>query len=116
LENSVAPGDVKRAIDFIEAHLHLPLTLADIARAAGVPGRTLLEHFKSHRSVSPMRYLRDARLAKVRDSLIRADSGERITQIAMTWGFSHLGRFAVDYRALFGESPSETHRRGRNVR
>ena len=69
LENKVAPGDVKRAIDFIEAHLHLPISLADIARASGVPGRTLLEHFKDHRSVSPMRYLRDARLARVRDAL-----------------------------------------------
>jgi AraC-like DNA-binding protein len=116
LENKVAPGDVKRAIDFIEAHLHLPLTLADVARAAGVPGRTLLEHFKSHRSVSPMRYLRDARLTRVRHMLARGDAGESITQVAMTWGFSHLGRFAVDYRAHFGESPSETYRRGRNAR
>ena len=66
LENKVAPGDVKRAIDFIEAHLQVPVTLADIARASGVPGRTLLEHFKAHRSVSPMRYLRDARLARAR--------------------------------------------------
>src|SRR6185295_17783832 len=69
LENMVAPGDVKRAIDFIEAHLRRPISLADIARASGVPGRTLLEHFKDHRSVSPMRYLREARLTRVRQAL-----------------------------------------------
>jgi AraC-like DNA-binding protein len=116
LENKVAPGDVKRAIDFIEAHLQLPVTLTDIARASGVPGRTLLEHFKAHRSVSPMRYLRDARLTRAREALMRADRGESVTQIAMTWGFSHLGRFAADYRDRFGETPSETWRRGRNAR
>lgn len=113
LENHVATGDVKRAIDFIEAHLQLPITLADIAGAAGVPGRTLLEHFKHHCGRSPMRYLKTARLARVRDALKRADrdSGTAVTQIATEWGFSHLGRFAVEYRAQFGESPSETLRR-----
>ena len=112
LENKVAPGDVKRAIDFIEAHLRLPLTLTDIVRASGVPGRTLLEHFKAHRSVSPMRYLRDARLARAREALMRAGNDQSVTQIAMTSGFGHLGRFAIDYRGQFGETPSETYRRG----
>lgn len=116
LESKVAPGDVKRAIDFIEAHLQSPVTLADIARASGVPGRTLLEHFKAHRSVSPMRYLRDARMARVREALLRADKNETVTQVAMNWGFTHLGRFASDYRGRFGETPSETYRRGRNAR
>lgn len=113
LENKIAPGDVKRAIDFIEAHLHLPITLVDIARASGIPGRTLLEHFKDHRSVSPMRYLRNARLARVRQALVRTDCAGSVTQIAMEWGFNHLGRFAVEYRNQFGESPSETLRRSR---
>jgi AraC-like DNA-binding protein len=116
LENKVAPGDVKRAIDFIEAHLKLPITLADIAKASGVPGRTLLEHFKDHRSVSPMRYLRDARFARVREALSRAEGQQSVTQIAMAWGFYHLGRFAVDYRSRFGETPSKTHQRGRSAR
>jgi transcriptional regulator GlxA family with amidase domain len=113
LENKVAPGDVKRAIDFIEAHLQRPISLADIARASGVPGRTLLEHFKSHRSASPMRYLRDARLARVRQALMRADDTASVTDIAIKWGFNHLGRFAIEYRGQFGESPSETFRRSR---
>lgn len=111
-----APGDVKRAIDFIEGHLQLPLTLADITRASGVPGRTLLAHFKHHSGVSPMRYLRNARLARVRRSLMRADPNESVTTIAMEWGFVHLGRFAVEYREQFGESPSETLGRSRTGR
>lgn len=108
LESRIAPGDVKRAIDFIEAHVELPLTLTDIARASGVPGRTLLEHFKLHCGVSPMRYVRNARLARVREALIRTDGSRSVTEIAMEWGFTHLGRFALEYREQFGESPSET--------
>jgi transcriptional regulator GlxA family with amidase domain len=107
---------VKRAVDFIEAHLHLPITLADITAATGVPGRTLQQHFKDHRGVSPMRYLHDARFVRAREALLRAEADQSVTQIAMRWGFYHLGRFAVGYRKRFGETPSQTHRRGRQTR
>jgi hypothetical protein len=43
----------------------------------------------------PMRYVTERRLAAVH---------------------AHLGRFAIDYRKVFGESPSQTLRRGREVR
>jgi len=109
------PANVKRAIDFIEAHLREPITLGDITRAAGVPGRTLLQNFKDHRGTSPMRYLRDARFERVREALLRAQD-QSVTQVAMRWGFYHLGRFAVDYRKRFGEMPSETQARGRRER
>ncbi|WP_460359141.1 helix-turn-helix domain-containing protein [Mycobacterium sp. ZZG] len=31
-----------------------------------------------------------------------------VTMVAGRWGFLHLGRFAIQYRQLFGESPSQT--------
>jgi AraC-like DNA-binding protein len=71
-------------------------------------GRTLFQYFRDFRGTSPMRYLRDARFEKVRDALKRAQSEEGVAELAMKWGFSHLGRFAVEYRKRFGESPSET--------
>ena len=108
LERSIAPRDVKRAIDFIEARLDSPLTFGEIVDAAGVPGRTLLKHFRDCHGTSPMRYLRKARLEKVRAALMRAEPDESVTAIAMNWGFAHMGRFAVEYRRRFGESPSRT--------
>jgi AraC-like DNA-binding protein len=60
-----------------------------------------------------MRYLRAARYEKVRAALRRADPEENITGIAARWGFGHFGRFSVEYRRLFGESPSATLRRRR---
>ena len=107
----VDPARLKRAVDFIEAHLERPITLSDITAASGVPGRTLHQHFKDHRGVSPMRYLHDARFARARADLLRADTDESVTRIAMKWGFRHLGRFAVGYRYRFGETPSQTLRR-----
>ena len=100
-ERRIAPRDVKRAIDYIQAHLDSSVTLEAIVKASGVAGRTLLKHFRESKGVSPMRYMCDARFDKVREALARADPGESVTSIAMSWGFSHLGRFSVEYRRRF---------------
>jgi AraC-like DNA-binding protein len=113
VERTVAPRDVKRAMDFVHSRLSSPITISDIARAAEVPGRTLFKHFKDYQGVSPMRYVRNARLQQVRDALSRAELDSSVTEIASRWGFTHLGRFSVDYRKRFGESPSETLKRRR---
>lgn len=112
----VASRDVRRAIDYMQGHLSEPVTLADIVAASGIPGRTLMKHFKDNRGMSPMRYLRHARLVRVREALMRPRPGDSVTDIALTWGFNHLGRFSVEYRHQFGESPSETFRRSRAKR
>jgi len=104
----IAPRDVARAVDFIETNLEEPIGLADIVAASGVPGRTLAQHFRRFRETTPMRYLRDARLARVRAALERAEPEKSITAIAMRWGFGHMGRFAAEYRKAFGETPSQT--------
>jgi transcriptional regulator GlxA family with amidase domain len=104
----MAPRDVKRAIDYMQCHLDASIALADIVAASGVPGRTLYKHFKDWKGVSPMRHLRNIRLAQVREALIRADPEENVTAVAMSLGFTHMGRFSVEYRRRFGESPSQT--------
>jgi len=116
LERPVTPRDVKRAIDYIEGNLDAAIGLPEIVAACGVPGRTLVKHFRDFRGTSPMRYLRTARFEKVREALTRAESEESIAEIAARWGFTHMGRFSVDYRRRFGEAPSATLRRGRNGR
>jgi AraC-like DNA-binding protein len=110
-EKPVVPGDVKRALEYMHEKLGSPLSIADIAEASGIAGRTLFQHFRDYHGLSPMRYLRNARFQKVRDALTRAQPDESITTIAMNWGFAHMGRFSVEYRKRYGESPSETLRR-----
>ena len=99
---------MRRAIDYIEAHLDQAVTVADLVTATGVAGRTLFKHFSDFKGVSPMHYLRNARLRQVREALLRADPEANVTEIAMSTGFTHMGRFSVTYRRYFGESPSET--------
>jgi len=109
----VTPRDIRRAVDYLDAHLDTPLTVADLVGASQVAGRTLFKHFRDFTGASPMRYLRNARFAKVRDALLRAEPEESVTVIAMACGFTHMSRFAVEYRHRFGERPSDTLRRQR---
>jgi AraC family ethanolamine operon transcriptional activator len=71
--------------------------------------------FRRLLGVSPARYLRMRRLHQARDAL-RATASGTVTQIAVAVGFSDLGRFARDYRDLFGELPSATLKRARDTR
>jgi AraC-like DNA-binding protein len=108
LERAAPSRDIKRAIDYIHAHFDEPLTISGIATAAGVAGRTLFMHFRNAHGVSPMEYVRNLRLEKARQELLSGRGERTVTEIATRCGFSHLGRFAVDYRLRFGESPSQT--------
>ena len=116
LDKPVAPRDVKRAVDYIEANLNTSFTIADIVRATGVAGRTLFKQFKDFKGVSPMRYARDARFREVRRALLAAEPEHSVTDIATNWGFAHMGHLSVEYRRRFGESPSQTLRRRRQCR
>lgn len=113
LERPLAPRGVKRAIDYMEAHLQSPLTISEIVAAAGVAGRTLFQHFRDYRGMTPMQYLRTARFRRAREALMQADGDASVTEIALSWGFGHLGRFALEYQRRFGESPSATLKRRR---
>lgn len=105
---SVAPGCVRRAEQYMDAHATDPLRLDDIAAAAGVPVRTLLEAFKRFRAHSPMQHLRELRLQRARALLQAGTPGTRVSTVALDCGFAHLGRFAQDYQARYGEAPSAT--------
>jgi AraC-like DNA-binding protein len=48
---------------------------------------------------------------KVRNALLRAEPDDSVTVIAMACGFTHMSRFALEYRRRFGERPSDTLRR-----
>jgi transcriptional regulator GlxA family with amidase domain len=85
--------------------LNMPAICAEI----GVPERTLRTCCNEFLGVSPARYLLLQRLNKARSALGRAErSTASVTEIARSHQFVELGRFAVKYRATFGESPSIT--------
>ncbi len=79
-----------------------------VARRLDVSTRTLEYSFQEVLDTTPAAYIKIVRLHEARRAIRRAAPQETVTNIAATWGFWHFGRFASDYRKLFGELPSET--------
>ena len=107
----IAPHYVKRVEEYIAAHADQPLTIIEMASYAGVSTRALYAGFRNFRNTSPMAHLKSVRLQRAHDDLLKADQNERVTNIAMRWGFTHLGNFTAAYKRKFGEQPSDTLKR-----
>ena len=106
---STAPFSVRRVEQFIEEHARDAIALADLITVAGVSTRALQTGFRRFRNTTPMAYLRAIRLELARRELTNAGRpGLSVAAVANSVGFGHLGRFARDYQARFGELPSDT--------
>jgi len=90
-------------MDIIETSPQMPLATATQCR---ISVRTLQEEFRRHLGMSPMAYLRTARLRHAHRDLRSANPTHvTVASIAHRWGFSHLGRFAAAHKAMCGETP-----------
>lgn len=107
-----ASRDVRRVVDFIKAHFADQIRLETLIRVAGVPGRTLNEHFRMFTGFSPMAFVRRERLKQARQ-LLQTEPELSVTDVALRCGIGHLGRFSVDYARAFGEPPSATRQNAR---
>ena len=68
--------------------------------------------FRSQLGVTPLQYIRQRKLARIHTCL--SDPGctvRSLTELALDYGFVHLGRFSESYRLQFGELPSSTLKR-----
>ncbi len=110
---SAGPKQVRDVEDYIREHASEPLSIGDLVRYSGLSGRSLFRAFRTHRSTSPMVFLRSVRLNEARVRLRAAAPGTSVTDVALDCGFEHLGRFSADYARRFSETPSQTLRRAR---
>lgn len=105
----LARRGLAEAEDYLCAHLRSPVSRAELAARSGVSIRTLSRWFVRRHGVGPMAFLRARRLnAAYRELLGSKPNATTVTETATRYGFLHLGKFAMEYRRVFGESPSET--------
>jgi AraC-like DNA-binding protein len=105
-------GIMRRFQELIEANQNEPMYLAEVCAAIGTTERTLRNACGDYLGMSPQRYLWLRRMNQARRALATANAASAsVSTIANDHGFAELGRFAVAYRELFGESPSETLRK-----
>ena len=91
------------------AEVDEPVQISALCAALSISERTLRKAFHRVHGLPPCRHLRMLRLQQARCALIVTDSHlTTVTEIATGFGFLELGRFSVEYRKVFGESPSQT--------
>ena len=99
----------QQAMAYLRDHEREAIYIADLCLATGISERWLREAFHAVYGTSPMRMLRLRRLNQVHRALLSdLPAASSVTEVAMSYGFFDLGRFAASYREIFGESPSAT--------
>lgn len=112
LGSPVLPGYMRRAEAYIDAHADRPIVIPDVAAAIGVSVRALQAAFRRYRGISPKAFLKARRLDRARTRLLCGEPQTTVRATASAAGYSHMSRFAADYKQRFGEAPRDTLRRG----
>jgi AraC-like DNA-binding protein len=95
--------------DYICANLNTVITRDDLATRAGVSIRSLSRAFEKEYGLGPMALIRQRRLDACYIQLRGSERGiVTVAEVAMAYGFGHMGKFAIAYKSTFGESPSVT--------
>ena len=103
---------VERADAYVRSRSDRLVTVSELCTALSTSRRALQIGFQEVLGVAPHAYIRAVSLNGVRSHLKNADSPYASVQdAAAAYGFWHMSQFAVDYRQLFGERPSETIKR-----
>ncbi|MGO3930419.1 PAS domain-containing protein [Rhodopseudomonas pseudopalustris] len=112
-EHSPFAHTVHTVRQYVDQHWDQPLSVAGLAKVAGVNSRTLFKHFKLACAHTPQEYIKHVRLNHARAMLQMADKSTTVLGTALKCCFQNQGHFARDYRLAFGERPSETLERAR---
>ena len=105
----VSRSHILGAVDnYLRIRGNEPVYVADLCLAAGVSQPTLFRTFEEVFGVSPKQFLQIRRLHQVRRKLLDGCKGLSISSVAYDYGFWQLSRFGRAYKALFGETPSQT--------
>jgi AraC-like DNA-binding protein len=98
--------------DYIAGHLKQDIDSEELARQARMSLRSLYGLFERNAGTTPKNYIRQKRLERINACLSDPTCNVRnVTEVAMDYGFLHLGRFSDSYRKQFGELPSDTLKR-----
>ena len=100
---------VRAAETYMLEHIDEPISLQQLSAISGLTPGSLRNAFEAVIGLTPIAYLKRHRLSGVRRDLRRANRKHtRIIDVALDWGFTHMGHFAADYQEMFAERPSQT--------
>jgi AraC-like DNA-binding protein len=92
-----------RARDVVDARYFEPLTVADLAREAGMSRAHFSREFKCAFGESPHAYVLTRRLERAASLLRNTD--RPVTEICLAVGWESHGSFSTSFRRIYGVSP-----------
>jgi AraC-like DNA-binding protein/ligand-binding sensor protein len=104
-KQNAEPPLVQKARDYIEKHKMEPMSLADVAKAAGASVFHFCKVFHKATGLTLTDYVARVRLEDVRTQLL--NPSRRISEVAYDVGFQSLTQFNRTFRRVYGVSPSE---------
>jgi AraC family transcriptional regulator len=108
IAQKLTPQQCRRAVDYIEEFLGKNLTLAGIAKAAGVSTGRLNSEFKRTMALAPYQYVMNARIRRANALLMSTDLP--LAEIALQCGFSNQQHMTRMVRRTTGRTPGAIRR------
>jgi AraC-like DNA-binding protein len=90
--------------EHIDRHYARPLTVAQLAKMAGLSMYHFIRAFRAQTGQTPHQYVRSRRIERARELLVTTPMP--ITEICDAAGFQSLGSFSSLFRQLTGETPA----------
>lgn len=105
---TIAVGDprLRKALNYIQAHLEDPISVEEICTQADVSRRWLEYAFRDELGETPSTYLRRLRLEHAKN-LLAEETDMKIDVIARRTGYTSSNQLAKAFRREFGASPRE---------
>ena len=102
-------GPILKTQHWLTAQRERPVTVADLARHAGLESRTFLRRFVAATGMKPSEYQQRLRMTRARELL--EFSRTSVDQIAAAVGYDDVGGFRRVFRKIIGLTPSDYRRR-----
>lgn len=102
--SAAPPWRLKRAIEYFEAHLAEPVSLADVAAVTGVTRMHFAAQFRAATGLSPHQYLLRRRIDKAQELLMSTDMP--LVDIALSVGFQNQSHFTTVFKRLVEHTPN----------
>jgi len=100
---------ITELVRYIDKSTDQPYSLDDLLMVSGMSARNLYYLFQKELGTTPYKLHKHFCLQKVREALLSSEGTTKtITEHAIDWGFTHVSRFSAIYKNTFGELPSAT--------
>jgi len=101
---------VSAAVDFIREHYAEEVTLAEMAKAAGISPFHLTRIFKKSLGMSPHQYLIEVRVHSANALLAAGTDHPSLAEVAAAVGFSDQSHLTRQFKRILGTTPKKARR------